>query len=139
MYTGLWRPLGLGDESRVVLTSRSNMFRPGLTDLNWANLEHLRREQRTLSSVDSWVAYGSVLAGLGTAELVDFEFVTGALETRSRDSNATLNSLGAHARWPMSRGFKSRAAIMNATRCQILAGLISSLTGNRRRQEPLSS
>lgn len=77
MYTGLWRPLGLGDESRVVLISRSNMMRPGPTDMTWADFEHLRREQRSLSSVGGWVAFGSVLAGLGTAELVDFEFVTG--------------------------------------------------------------
>jgi putative ABC transport system permease protein len=77
VYTGLWRPLGLGDERRVVLISRSNMMRPGPTSLSWANFEHLRREQKSLSSLSAWLRYGSVLAGLNTAELVDFELVTG--------------------------------------------------------------
>jgi hypothetical protein len=51
IYAGRWRPLGLADEARLAIISRSNMMHPGPTRLTWAEYQHLLREQRTFSSI----------------------------------------------------------------------------------------
>jgi predicted permease len=78
IYSGLWRPLGIVDESRVVLLGRQNSPVPRSALVSWSDYQDFLREQRGFAGVAAWTSFGTVLVGRGSAELVEGEAVTGS-------------------------------------------------------------
>jgi predicted permease len=81
-YTGMYvagaRPLGIADDSRLVLLTRSNSVSgAGLASMSWPDFQDLAQPRRSFATVVGWSRLQGVLAGPAASEVVSVEAVTG--------------------------------------------------------------